>query len=106
GDEDHDPDLYDPDLYEQLWQIDQLMTKAGVGYGKKGKAKYYLKEKKSGGGRSYGKAGGMSADLGTLKAGDFAPSVRQYQTIDQKTGSVPTIRKIRPNIRHEIKVSR
>ncbi len=107
GDDNHDPDSYDPDMYEKLWDIDQMMTKGGVSY-KKGaldKNKYYAKEKKGGAGSRGGsrsRASELSSDFGTLKPGEFAPSLRAYQIIDQQTGSVPVIRTVRPNIVHKI----
>lgn len=99
---DPESDEYDPDMYQMLWDIDQLMTKAGVSYrkGKMDKQKYYEKEKKGSGSRS--RASELSSDFGTLKAGSFAPSVRAYETIDQRSGSVPIIRTVRPNIVHKI----
>jgi hypothetical protein len=109
-DGDPQPDEYDPEMYEKLWQFDQMMTKAGVSYGKElDKGKYYLKDKKSGSGKggSGGKGSGkLGSDFGKLKAGSYAPKVQQYATIDQKSGSVPTIQTIRPNIVHKITQSR
>lgn len=103
---DPESDEYDPDMYQMLWDIDQLMTKAGVSYrkGKMDKQKYYEKEKKGSGSRggSRSRASELSSDFGTLKAGSFAPSVRAYETIDQRSGSVPIIRTVRPNIVHKI----
>lgn len=103
---DPESDEYDPDMYQMLWDIDQLMTKAGVSYrkGKMDKQKYYEKEKKGSGSRggSRSRASELSSDFGTLRAGSFAPSVRAYETIDQKSGSVPVIRTVRPNIVHKI----
>lgn len=103
---DPEDDEYDPDMYQKLWDIDQLMTKAGVSY-KKGaldKNKFYQKESKAKGGKrgSGMAASSLSSEFGKLKAGDFAPSVRAYDTIDQQTGSVPIIRTVRPNIVHKI----
>lgn len=106
GERGHDPDIYDPELYEQLWQLDQIMTEAGVSRGKRGRPKYSLNESTgSGSGRGGRRALGMSGDFGRLKAGQFAPSVQQYQTIDQQAGSVPVIRRERPNIVHKISSS-
>jgi hypothetical protein len=100
---------YDPDMYERLYQIDQLMTQAGVSYkrGALDKNKYFKKESKGRGGRGRGRGGsrGFSTDFGTLKAGSFAPNVRQYDTIDQKSGSIPIIQVKRPNIVHKISSS-
>lgn len=99
---DPEDDAYDPDMYQKLWDIDQLMTNAGVSY-KKGaldKPKYFVKEKKSGKGGSGGRQ--IDTSFGTLKAGTGAPSVQQYESIDAKSGSVPRIAVKRPNIVHNI----
>lgn len=104
---DPEDDSYDPDMYQKLWAIDERMTKAGVSY-KKGaldKQKYYAKQTKGRGGRARGDgtdASSLSTDFGKLKDSNFAPSVQQYETIDQKSGSVPVIRAVRPNIVHKI----
>lgn len=101
---DPEDDAYDPDMYQKLWDIDTLMTEAGVSY-KKGaldKQKYYAKEKDGGSGRGRSRASELSSDFGKLRGSDFAPSVRAYETIDQQTGSVPIIRTVRPNIVHKI----
>lgn len=109
-----DSDEYDPEMYEKLWAMDELMTKAKVSENYKGymdKPKYFAKEGRGGRGRSGGRGGrggGRSAsprfiaDFGTLKAGSFAPKVQAYETIDQKSGSVPVIRRTRSNIVHKI----
>lgn len=47
-------------------------------------------------------AKGIDTSFGTLKASSFAPQVQQYQTIDSKSGSVPHISIVRPNIVHKI----
>lgn len=101
---DPESDEYDPEMYQQLWAIDELMTKAGVSYrkGKLDKQKYYEKESTAKGGRGSRGGSSFSADFGRLKAGDFAPNVQQYETIDQKSGSIPIIRTVRPNIVHKI----
>lgn len=98
---DPESDSYDPDMYQKLWNLDQTMTKGGVSYktGALDKNKYYVKEKKAGG---KGSRGGYSSDFGTLKAGGFAPSVQNYQTIDQASGNIPIIHTVRPNIVHKI----
>lgn len=114
---DPESDSYDPDMYQKLWSIDERLTEAGVSY-KKGaldKAKYFNKEKKGrhagggghrreggGGGSSRSGSASYSSDFGTLKASAFAPSVQAYETIDQKSGNVPVIRTVRPNIVHKI----
>lgn len=97
---DPDDEAYDLDMYQKLYAIDQAMTQAGVSY-KKGsldKPKYNAKSGGSGGGRG----SGYSSDFGTLKAGTGAPNVQQYDTIEQRSGSVPVINVQRPNIVHKI----
>lgn len=106
-DEDHDPDLYDPKLYQKLWDIDRLMTKAGVSYGKgkSDKQKYYIKESKKGSGSGKSRrsrASELSSEFGRLGTTGSAPRVQEYASIDQKSGGVPIIRKVRPNIVHKI----
>lgn len=99
---DKEADEYDPDMYQKLWDIDQAMTKAGVSYkrGSLDKNKYFLKDKKSGSGKK--KGSGYNSDFGKLKSLNSSPSVRSYETIDSKSGSVPIIGKVRPNIVHKI----
>lgn len=99
---DPEDDAYDPEMYQKLFEIDQMMTEAGVSYrkGALDKNKYYAKEKKAGSGRS--RSSELSSDFGTLKASGFAPQLRGYDTLDQATGSVPIIRTVRPNIVHKI----
>jgi len=101
---DPEADEYDPDMYQRLWDIDERMTKAGVSY-KKGaldKHKYTAKNSGKGGGKG-GKAGSkIDTDFGTLKDARSAPKVQQYDSIDGKAGSVPIIRRVRPNIVHKI----
>lgn len=105
GDKNYDEDLYNPEMYQKLWDIDQLMTKNGVSY-KKGaldKNKYFLKEKNtSRGGGGGGSSRQLDTSFGTLKAGTGAPSVKQYDSIDAKSGGVPVIRRVRPNIVHKV----
>lgn len=107
-DEDYDPDLYDPEMYQKLWELDQMMTKAGVSYrkGALDKNKYFLKEKKAGSGRNGSGSRSLGSDFGRLDGGAFAPKVQAYDTIDQQSGSVPIIRTVRPNIVHKISASR
>ncbi len=104
GDKNYDPDLYDPEMYQKLWNVDQLMTKAGVsGNSKKMEnPKYSVKEAGSGSGSGSRQ---LDTSFGTLKAGSFAPQVQQYDTISTKAGSVPHISVVRPNIVHKISSS-
>lgn len=96
-------DDYDPERYEQLWAIDEMMTKNGVSYakGKLDKQKFSAKGSGSGsGGRGGSK--NFSSDFGTLKSQTSTPSVQQYETLDERAGGVPVIQKVRPNIVHKI----
>lgn len=107
-DDDYDPDYYDPEMYQKLWDIDTQLTKAGVSYrkGMLDKQKYYDKDKKGAGGRSGSGQRSIDTSFGTLKEGKFAPNVQQYETIDARSGSIPYIRTVRPNIVHKITASR
>lgn len=96
---------YDPERYQQLWAIDELMTEAGVSYksGSLEKQKYYSKTSGSGrGGRGRGGSRAFSADFGKLGELRGAPSVQAYDTIERQSGSVPVIQRQRPNIVHKI----
>jgi hypothetical protein len=109
-DDDHDPDLYNPEMYQKLYDIDRLLTEAGVSY-KKGaldKQKYFVKEAGKGG-RGRGSGSGVreiDTSFGRLKDFSFAPKVQEYSSIDAKSGSIPIIRTVRPNIVHKITSSR
>lgn len=105
---DSESDSYDPEMYQKLWAIDEKMTKAGVSYKKDAlnKNKFSAKEVKAKGKGSRGGSDNFSSEFGKLKAGDFAPSVQRYQTIDAKSGSIPHITVQRPNIVHKIGSSR
>ena len=107
---------YNPELYQKLWELDEMMARAGVSYGKGGgdKQKYYAKKAGSGsggrgrGGRGGGGGGGskISTDFGTLKTPIGAPSVQAYDGIESRNVTVPIIQKQRPNIVHKIEVLR
>lgn len=92
-------DEYDPDMYQKLFTIDEMMTNAGVSYKKGDLTKQKYSAKASGGGRG---SKSFSTDFGTLKAGTGAPTVQQYETLDQRSGGVPVIQVQRPNIVHKI----
>lgn len=96
-------DAYDPEAYQKLWSLDQLMAKAGVSYKRGDMTKQKYSAKKSGSGR--GGSRKMGTDFGTLQGNSFIPSVKQYQTIDTQTGSIPVIGVVRPNIVHKISSS-
>lgn len=111
---DPDDDDYNPEMYEKLWKIDELLTEAKVSDNYKGqldKNKYSAKSSGKGR-RSRGRGGrggrGRSQtdfSFGALKDGVFAPRVQEYDSIDGKAGAVPIIRRVRPNIVHEIRSS-
>lgn len=104
---DPESDDYDPDMYQKLFEVDDALTQKGVSY-KKGspdKHKYTAKTSKSksgSGGRGGSSSSQVDTDFGKLKDGMFAPRVQQYDTIETKSGSVPIIRRVRPNIVHKI----
>jgi len=102
GDKNYDEDFYDPEMYQKLWEIDQKMTGAGVSEktGKLDKPKYTVKDAKGRGGGSGTRQ--LDTSFGTLKAGTGAPTVQQYDTISVKSGSIPHISVVRPNIVHKI----
>lgn len=98
----------DPKMFQKLWEIDELMAKAGVSYksGSFTDNKYYQKEGKSGG---RGGRGGrkLSTDFGKLTGtSPFAPKVREYVSLDQSTGRIPRIKRTNPNIVHTIREGR
>lgn len=98
---DPDSDDYNEEMYQQLWAIDEMMTKSGVSYakGKLDKQKFSAKGSGSGG---KGGSKSFSSDFGTLKAATGAPTVQQYEDLDQRAGGVPVIQATRPNIVHKI----
>lgn len=102
---DPEKDEYNPDAYQKLWAIDEMMAKAGVSYKKGALDKQKYSAKQAGKGRGKGSRGGFSADFGTLKAGTGAPKVQEYDTLDQKSGGVPLVKVQRPNIVHKISSS-
>lgn len=90
-------DNYDPDMYQQLYAVDDALKQAGVSYNKLSGTKNKYTAKSSGSGSK-----SFSTDFGTLKAGTGAPTVQAYQSLDQKSGSIPVIQVQRPNIVHKI----
>jgi len=110
---DPEDDDYDPEMYETLWKMDELMTKNEVSDNYKGKMnepKYAAKSSGKGKGRGGGRGGRGGArkidtDFGTLKDGSFAPRLKEYDSIDSQSGAVPVIRRTRPNIVHKISSS-
>lgn len=100
-------DNYDPDTYQKLWTMDQLMTKAAASDNTKNPAKEKFSAKAPGKGRGGAGsiAGGWGAGFGQLKAGVGAPTIQNYQTINQQSGNVPVIPIQLPNIVHRISSS-
>lgn len=101
-------DSYNPDLYQQLWNIDEAMAKAGISYGDEPtKQKYSVKKSGSGSGRGGGGKASYSTQFGKITgSGSNAPKVKEYETMAQASGAVPRIKRTRPNITHVIKESR
>jgi hypothetical protein len=101
----------DPEMFQKLWSIDEMMAKAGVSYksGSFEKQKYYQKVAKGGrgGGGRGGRGSKLSTDFGKLTgSGSNAPTVRQYATLAQTSGAVPRIKRTQPNIVHTIREGR
>jgi hypothetical protein len=101
---DPESDSYDPEMYQQLWNIDQTLAKADASYAKGDTAKQKFSAKKPGKGSGSGQRS-IDTSFGTLKDGVFAPQVKAYQTIDQQSGAIPHISVVRPNIVHKISSS-
>jgi len=99
---DPEDDAYDPDTYNKLWAIDEMLTKVGGSYKEGHPDKQKFSAKAAGKGRKGGSASTLSSDFGTLKAGISAPTVKQYASMDQASGAVPVINTVRPNIVHKI----
>lgn len=108
-----DSDDYNPEMYETLWAIDELMTKGKVSDNYKGKMDENKYSGKKSGGRG-GRGGGrgraaarkiLSSEFGTLGQLRGAPTVQQYKTLDQQSGNIPVIQVERPNIVHKISSS-
>lgn len=101
---DPESDEYDPDTYQMLWAIDEMMAKEGVSYakGKLDKQKYSAKGSGSGRGGRGGAGSKIGTDFGTLKTPTGAPSVQAYEGIESRNVTVPVIQKQRPNIVHKI----
>lgn len=100
-----------PELFQKLWEIDELMAKNEVSYksGSFTENKYYQKaaKGKGRGGSRGGSSYKLSTDIGKLTgSGSNAPKVREYATLEQSTGVVPRIKKVQPNIVHAIREGR
>lgn len=89
-------DNYDPETYQKLWAIDQLMAKGGASYHTNDPSQQkYSTAKKAG-------SGNYNPNFGQLKANNFAPQVQKYETIGAKSGIIPVIGRSRMNIVHNI----
>lgn len=99
-----------PELFQQLWALDEMMAKEGVGYksGSFTEQKYYQKTGKGGsGGSGGGRKRSWSAEFGKITGNSpNAPKVKEYQTMDQAVGKIPYIKRTRPNIVHTIREGR
>lgn len=100
----------DPKMFQQLFALDELFTKAGGSYksGSFTENKYYQKDSKGGSGRGRGRSGSkFSTDFGKLTGSSpFAPRVREYATLEQSTGAIPRIKRTNPNIVYQIREGR
>lgn len=108
---DPDSDEYNPEMYQKLWEIDQVMAKNDASYAKGDTSKQKYSAKKSGSGSGRGRGGSrltkLSADFGRLTGSSpFAPKIREYQTMEQATNKIPVIRRVQPNIVHTIRSGR
>lgn len=94
---------YNPDLYNQLANIDKLLTEVGGSYSSDpSKNKYDVSSSGSGSGKK------MSTSFGTLSNSNnpMAPKVREYKTANfGATSNIPVISAVQPNIVHKISVS-
>lgn len=95
-------DNYDPDTYQKLWTMDQLMAQGGASYETDDptKQKYSAKQAGSGGRRR----SPITGDFGKI-GNSFAPKVQQYEPISTQAGDIPVITKVTPNIVHNISSS-
>lgn len=101
----------DPEAYNRLWQIDQLMAQnnASDARGKPDKQKYSVKESKSKSKSRSGGGGGSrkySTEFGKITGSGSSPiNVRSYASMleQARSGSTtPLIKRTRPNIVHRI----
>jgi hypothetical protein len=93
GDKKHDPEWYDPELYEALWQLDQEMTEAGVSRGKRGKAKYFQTDSKSGSGSGSGAKNLRSSSVSGISSSLLtrSGSENKYVAIDKPKNYIPDL---------------
>lgn len=104
GAKNHDPDIYDPELYQRLWEIDEMFTKSGGSYGKKPDKQKYTASKSGSGGSGSGRSGG-SVNFGRLQDSVNVPKAREYRDISVSSlPNIPLIKVQRPKINHKIKV--
>ena len=109
---DPDKEDYNQELYEQLWNLDQEMTEAGVGRGKKGKSKYYAKGSRSGSGSGSGrKAPSRSSSFRQLGVTASSPgtNANKYQAIDSPKRYIPDLNldnKAKTNLKKSITVQK
>lgn len=98
----------DPELYQKLWAIDELMANNKVSYAKGNTEKQKYSLKKSGsGGRGGSRGSQWSSEYGKLTgSGSNAPKVKGYQSMEEVTRTAPRIRRTNPNIVHTIRSGR
>lgn len=107
GHDKYDPDFYNPDLLDQLYALDELMTGKNASYGKKpDRQKYSFPDEYTGKSSGKGKKNTPNSDFSTLKTSSLAPKTREYATIEVGGRSTPRIKRITPNIVHKISASR
>lgn len=95
-----------PELYQQLWELDEMFAQAGGSYGRGDptKQKYYASTSRGGSGGSGGSGRSrVATNFGTLGTSPLTPRVREYDTGSMNgTSNIPVIRVQRPNIVHRI----
>lgn len=98
-------DAYDPETYQQLYKLDNLLTKAGGSYRTSDPTKNkYTVHSGSGSGSGSRRAPKVTASFGTLNTSNpMAPKARAYQTASMAgTGNIPVIKAEQPHIVHKI----
>lgn len=98
---------YDPQTYQLLWNIDQVMAQGKASYNTKDPAtqKFSAKQAGSGSGRGGRRGSPVTGDFGKLGNTTGAPTVQKYETINTQAGNIPIITPVRPNIVHNISSS-
>lgn len=108
GSKGYDEDVYDQEMYQRLYEIDQMLTEAGGSYNSKDTTKPKYTAKSTGGSGSGGRSKKIDTNFGTLGGGGGAtmPRVRQYETANiSGISNIPIINITRPNIVRKIGTS-